>query len=47
MTYNFWIIADRIHEGGFIEGGERNFQLTMSRERALQLYLELRQEFGR
>lgn len=46
VTYAFWIMADRVHKGGALVGGEINYQIEMSRERARELYAELKKEFG-
>lgn len=46
VTYSFWIKADRMHKGGALVGGETHYQIDMSRERARELYSELKKEFG-
>jgi hypothetical protein len=47
VTYDFWIKAKRIYEGGLVEGSSlRNYQLTMPRYAAMELYQELKKEFG-
>jgi hypothetical protein len=46
--YSIWIVADRVHEGGYAEGegNSRNYCLTISRADLRNLYAELKQEFG-
>lgn len=46
VTYSFWIRADKVHTGGKLVGGETNYQIDMSRDRARELYAELKKEFG-
>lgn len=45
-TYTFWVVADRVTEGGYAEGNGRNYCLTMGRSDLRNLYAELKKEFG-
>ncbi|BCP41380.1 hypothetical protein MINTMi27_14730 [Mycobacterium intracellulare] len=46
VTYYIWVKADHVQTGAPTDGGETNYQLTMSRQRARELYAELKREFG-
>lgn len=45
VTFSFWIKADRVHKGGSLVGGETSYQIDMSRDRAHELYFQLKKEF--
>lgn len=46
VEYTFWLKTVKVHKGGTLVGGATNYQITMRRDEARELYAQLKREFG-